>query len=69
MSEEMLSCPSCDSEQVAKNGFIYNGKQNFLCKSCGRQIVLNPKNKVIEQETFRLDRQATAGKTTSGWHC
>ncbi|WP_250122937.1 IS1 family transposase [Chroococcidiopsis sp. CCMEE 29] len=54
MSENIISCPSCDCEQVVKNGFIHNGKQNFLCKSCGRQFVLNPKNKVIEQETKDL---------------
>lgn len=54
MLEGMFSCPSCDSERVVKNGFIHNGKQNFLCKSCGRQFVLNPKNKIIEQETKDL---------------
>jgi len=27
---------------VVKNGFIHNGKQNHLCKDCGRQFVKNP---------------------------
>jgi hypothetical protein len=67
MSEKMIFCLSCDCEQVVKNGFIHNGKQNFLCKSCGRQFILDPKNKVIEQETFRLNRQAAARESASSW--
>ena len=49
-----MYCPSCDCEQIVKNGFIHNGKQNFLCKSCGRQFVLNQKNRMIEQGTKDL---------------
>ena len=54
MLESTISCPRCDSSRIVKNGFIHNGKQNFLCKSCGRQFVLDPKNKVIEHETKDL---------------
>lgn len=54
MLDSTISCPRCDSSRIVKNGFIHNGKQNFLCKSCGRQFVLAPKNKVIEQETKDL---------------
>jgi len=39
---------------VVKNGFIHNGNQNFKCKQCGRQFVLNPKNKPIARETKEL---------------
>ena len=47
-------CPRCNSENVVKNGFIHNGKQNYQCKDCTRQFVLNPKNKKISQETKDL---------------
>ncbi|MDX2301572.1 MAG: hypothetical protein NW226_02175 [Microscillaceae bacterium] len=40
----MIICPSCKSEKVKLNGHIHNGKQNHLCKDCGRQFVLNPVN-------------------------
>lgn len=43
----MITCPSCQSENIKLNGHIHNGKQNHLCKNCGRQFVLNPDNKVI----------------------
>lgn len=54
MPENIISCPRCASNRVVKNGFIHNGNQNFKCKDCGRQFVLDPKNKVIEQETKDL---------------
>lgn len=47
-------CPSCDSASVVKNGFIHNGKQNHLCKDCGRQFVKDPQNKVISDDTKAL---------------
>ena len=47
-------CPSCNSEEVVKNGHIHNGKQNFKCKACGRQFVENPRNKPIAAETKEL---------------
>jgi transposase-like protein len=49
-----IFCPRCDSNEVVKNGFIHNGNQNYKCKQCGRQFVLNPKNKLIAQETKDL---------------
>ncbi len=54
MSENSISCPRCGSKRAVKNGRIHNSNQNFKCKQYGRQIVLNPKNKVIEQETKDL---------------
>jgi IS1 family transposase len=32
-------CPRCLSPKYKKNGHIHNGKQNHLCKDCGRQFV------------------------------
>ncbi len=54
MRENAISCLRCDCNHVVKNGFIHNGNQNFKCKQCNRQFVLNPKNKLIAQETKEL---------------
>ena len=67
MSAPTLTCPRCQSTQVVKNGRIYNGRQNFKCKACGRQFVLNPTKKVIGQDTrelidkLLLERSSLAG--------
>jgi IS1 family transposase len=34
-------CPNCGSEKYKKNGHIHNGKQNYRCKECGRQFVMD----------------------------
>lgn len=34
----MLRCPSCEREQVVKNGMARNGTQTDLCHSCGRRF-------------------------------
>jgi len=63
----MPSCPTCTSKHTVKNGRIHNGKQRFLCRSCGRQFVEHPTNKVIDAETralvdrLLLERIAMAG--------
>jgi insertion element IS1 protein InsB len=50
-----MRCPSCDSKQVIKNGVTSSsGKQNYLCKSCGRQFVENPTHYCISDETKAL---------------
>jgi len=36
-----IYCPSCHSTKIKKNGRTHYGKQNQLCKCCGRQFVLN----------------------------
>ncbi len=53
-----LSCPTCHSTTVKKNGHIHNGKQNHQCLSCGRQFVLNPEKKSISEEERAKIRQA-----------
>ena len=52
------TCPSCNSSTIKKNGHIHNSKQNHRCLSCGRQFVLDPQNKVIDEKTRELIRQA-----------
>ncbi len=54
MSSQLLTCPTCQSQQVVKNGKIHNGKQNHKCQDCGRQFVRDPQNKIISDETKRL---------------
>ena len=51
MSFALPACPNCHSENVVKNGFIHNGKQNHRCNECGRQFVEDPQNKVISAAT------------------
>lgn len=54
MSDSVISCPCCRSNHIVKNGFIHNRNQNFKRKDCGRQFVLDPKNKMIGEETKNL---------------
>lgn len=49
-----LTCPSCGSQKVVKNGRIHNGKQNQKCRGCGRQFVEDPQQKRIDQPTKAL---------------
>lgn len=49
-----ISCPSCESQQIVKNGKIHNGKQNYRCRNCGRQFVENRQQKIISQSTKNL---------------
>jgi len=49
--EKILSCPGCGSSDFVKNGHLASGAQNHKCKSCGRQFVTEPKQKLIETHT------------------
>ena len=45
MIEEKIvyRCPSCDSERLVKNGkSASSGKQQYICRACGRSGVINP---------------------------
>jgi IS1 family transposase/transposase-like protein len=50
MTSEIHACPSCGSEEVSRNGQNRHGKQNYLCRDCGRQFVDNPTWKAITTE-------------------
>ena len=41
-------CTSCTSINIVKNGKNRYGKQQFKCKDCGKQGVLNPTQKYSE---------------------
>jgi transposase-like protein len=32
-------CPNCSSNQIIKNGFTANKKQQFICKSCTKRFI------------------------------
>ncbi|WP_445300139.1 IS1 family transposase [Microcoleus sp. D3_18_C4] len=54
MTVEINSCPNCGSEEVSRNGQTRPGKQNYKCRECGRQFVLNPAWKAITKEQQEL---------------
>lgn len=62
-----MHCPRCLSTSVVKNGHIHNGKQNHICKECGRQFVLFPDKEPVSDETksmidkLLLERISLAG--------
>jgi transposase-like protein len=49
-----ISCPTCESKHIVKNGKIHNGKQNHKCRDCNRQFVENRQQKIISQSTKDL---------------
>lgn len=44
-------CPSCQSEDVMRNGRTRHQKQNYKCRDCGRQFIEDPQWRRISQET------------------
>ena len=59
-----LTCPTCSSTTIKKNGHIHNGKQNHPCPQWGRQFVINPQNKIISEEGRVLIRQTLLKKVS-----
>ena len=51
------TCPSCLSALIKKNGHIHNSKQNYRCVKCGRQFVLEPSQKIVDEKTKSLIRK------------
>ena len=47
-------CPACGSIQCKKSGHIHNGKQNYQCKTCRRQLVSIAENRIIGHEQRTL---------------
>ena len=52
----MIICPSCNSENIIKNGSIHNGTQKYACKECRRQFVLEPKNSISEEKKKLINK-------------
>ena len=51
-----MNCPTCNSENVIKNGSIHNGKQKYACKDCLRQFVLAPTNCISQEKKDLIDK-------------
>lgn len=37
-----MTCPTCGSHDISKNGITRRGKQNYKCRDCNRQFVEDP---------------------------
>jgi len=37
-----MTCPTCGSHEISKNGTTRRGKQNYKCRDCNRQFVEDP---------------------------
>lgn len=49
-----MTCPTCGSHDISKNGTTRRGKQNYKCRDCGRQFVEDPQWKPKDKNTFKL---------------
>jgi len=54
MTVKNYPCPNCGSEEVSRNGQTRHRKQNYKCRECGRQFVLNPAWKAITKQQQEL---------------
>lgn len=51
MTEIEMTCPTCGSHDISKNGTTRRGKQNYKCRDCNRQFVENPQWKPKDKDT------------------
>lgn len=49
-----MTCPTCGSHDISKNGTTHRGKQNYKCRDCGRQFVEDPQWQPKPKETKTL---------------
>ncbi|MEM7769301.1 MAG: IS1 family transposase [Cyanobacteria bacterium P01_A01_bin.37] len=49
-----MTCPTCGSHEISKNGTTRRGKQNYKCRDCGRQFVEDPQWKPKDKPTSDL---------------
>lgn len=49
-----MTCPTCGSHDISKNGTTRRGKQNYKCRDCGRQFVEDPQWKPKDKNTFSM---------------
>jgi transposase-like protein len=54
MTLEIPCFPNCGSEVVSRNGQTRHRKQNYKCRECRGQFVLNPAWKAITKEQQEL---------------
>ncbi|CEG11780.1 hypothetical protein MSIBF_A1680011 [groundwater metagenome] len=53
---ELIICPECCAGNIKLNGHIHNGKQNYRCKVCGREFVLNLEKKLFQRKRYLLSK-------------
>ena len=53
LHNKSMKCPKCESTQISKNG-RHHGKQNYICKHCGRQFI----------ESYSRKGYSDSGQTT-----
>lgn len=46
-----MTCPTCGSHDISKNGTTRRGKQNYKCRDCNRQFVEDPQWKPKDKDT------------------
>ena len=51
MIKLLLTCPTCGSNDINRNGTTRHGNQNYKCRDCGRQFVEDPKWRRISDDT------------------
>jgi transposase-like protein len=61
-----MNCPTCQSENIIKNGSIHNGKQKYACKDCNRQFVLEPENCISPEKKDLIDKLLLEKITKAG---
>lgn len=49
-----MTCPTCGSHDISKNGTTRRGKQNYKCRDCNRQFVEDPQWKPKDTDTRAL---------------
>ena len=49
-----MTCPTCGSHEISKNGTTRRGKQNYKCRDCGRQFVEDPQWQPKSKDTFGI---------------
>lgn len=49
-----MTCPTCGSHEISKNGTTRRGKQNYKCRDCNRQFVEDPQWKPRDKDTVGL---------------
>lgn len=49
-----MTCPTCGSHDISKNGTTRRGKQNYKCRDCNRQFVEDPQWKPKDKHAQSL---------------
>ena len=61
-----MTCPTCGSHDISKNGMTRRGKQNYKCRDCGRQFVEDPQWKPKDKHEQSLGRSSAPRENPVG---